>query len=114
MKQLLDFDDAGASDEEPAKGVTVGDIRAWHDQYVNILFSWAECRELLSAERARTARVQALLDVQKYENDVLSVGQIRRAMTGRADASCNHWPGSKRCEVCGMDNTSTLSSQMDK
>lgn len=30
---LLDFDDAGAGDDEPAKGVTVGDIRAWHDAF---------------------------------------------------------------------------------
>jgi hypothetical protein len=28
MKLLVDFDDAGASDEEPVKGVTMGDIRA--------------------------------------------------------------------------------------
>ncbi len=32
MKPLLDFDDAGAQDDHPAKGVTVGDIRAWHDE----------------------------------------------------------------------------------
>lgn len=32
MNPLLDFDDAGAGDDEPAKGVTVGDIRAWHDE----------------------------------------------------------------------------------
>ena len=31
-RPLLDFDDAGAGDDEPAKGVTVGDIRAWHDE----------------------------------------------------------------------------------
>lgn len=31
MKRILDFDDPGASDDELAKGVTVGDIRAWHD-----------------------------------------------------------------------------------
>jgi hypothetical protein len=52
MKQILEFDDAGASDEEPAKGVTVGDIRAWHDQYDNLLTSWAECRALLSLATA--------------------------------------------------------------
>lgn len=33
MKTFLEFDDAGAQDDEPAKGVTVGDIRAWHDKY---------------------------------------------------------------------------------
>ena len=32
MRQLLDFDDAGASDDEPAKGVLVGHIREWHDE----------------------------------------------------------------------------------
>jgi hypothetical protein len=30
-RPLLDFDDFDADDDEPAKGVTVGDIRAWHD-----------------------------------------------------------------------------------
>lgn len=80
MKPLLEFDDAGAQDDEPVKGVTVGDIRAWHDQYDQILTSWAECRALLSEERARTDRVQALLDKQQYENDALSVGQIRRSL----------------------------------
>ena len=58
MKHLLEFDDPGASDNEPAKGVTVGDIRAWHDQYDRILTSWAECRELLSKERGITTRLQ--------------------------------------------------------
>lgn len=28
----LEFDDAGADDAEPVKGVTMGDIRSWHDQ----------------------------------------------------------------------------------
>lgn len=32
MKPLLDFDDAGAADDHPARGVTVGDIRAWYDE----------------------------------------------------------------------------------
>ncbi len=32
MRPLLDFDDAGAPDDHPAKGVTVGDIRAWFDE----------------------------------------------------------------------------------
>ena len=31
MGHLLFFDDAGAHDDHPAKGVTVGHIRAWHD-----------------------------------------------------------------------------------
>jgi hypothetical protein len=32
MKPLLDFDDAGASDDHPAKGVLVGHIREWYDE----------------------------------------------------------------------------------
>jgi hypothetical protein len=32
MRSLLDFDDAGANDDEPVKGVTAGDIRAWFDE----------------------------------------------------------------------------------
>lgn len=31
MRALLIFDDAGANNDHPAKGVTIGDIRAWHD-----------------------------------------------------------------------------------
>lgn len=37
MRPLLDFDDAGATDDHPAKGVTVGDIRAWFDAVVELL-----------------------------------------------------------------------------
>jgi len=33
MRKILEFDDAGAAEDEPAKGVTVGDIRAWHDKF---------------------------------------------------------------------------------
>lgn len=32
MRRLLDFDDVGAPPDHPAKGVTVGDIRQWHDR----------------------------------------------------------------------------------
>ena len=42
MRSLLDFDDAGAGDDEPAKGVTVGDIRAWHDTAQDLLNALAE------------------------------------------------------------------------
>jgi hypothetical protein len=31
-RPLLDFDEALAQDDHPAKGVTVGDIRAWFDE----------------------------------------------------------------------------------
>lgn len=80
MKTFLEFDDPGAQDDERAKGVTVGDIRAWNDQYDRLLSSWAECRALLSEERARVERIETLLDKQKYENSALSVGQVRRSL----------------------------------
>jgi hypothetical protein len=76
MKTLLEFDDAGAPNDHPAKGVTFGDIRAWHDEmermkesidlqsarYDRILSSWAECRDLLSKERAITAKADSALE----------------------------------------------------
>jgi hypothetical protein len=31
VKELLSFDDHGASDEHPAKGITIGHIRRWFD-----------------------------------------------------------------------------------
>lgn len=38
MRNPLDFDDAGAEDSEPAKGITVGDVRAWHDEFERLNF----------------------------------------------------------------------------
>lgn len=32
IKHPLYFDDAGAADDEPAKGILIGHVRAWHDQ----------------------------------------------------------------------------------
>ena len=80
-RPFLDFDDAGASDEEPAKNVTIGDIRAWHDQYDMLLSSWADCRDFLSKERARVQSVRNLINAQKYENDSLLVCEVRKAIT---------------------------------
>lgn len=33
---ILEFDDPGAGDDEPVKGVTMGHIRAWHDSYAEL------------------------------------------------------------------------------
>jgi hypothetical protein len=40
----LRFDDPGAQNDEPAKGVTVGDIRAWYDTL--LAFHSAVCVEV--------------------------------------------------------------------
>lgn len=53
MRPILDFDDAGASDDEPARGVTVGDIRAWHDAF--------------EEEKNAVSRVWAALGISTYE-----------------------------------------------
>jgi hypothetical protein len=70
MKQFLEFDDAGASDDHPAKGITIGDIRAWHDHQEKLLaalrafslLSWApdaapgpSCYEVYPVQEAREA-----------------------------------------------------------
>ena len=61
MKSLLDFDDAGAQDDHPARGVTVGDIRAWFDEI----------------ERLR----QALRELEFYETDPWARNKIRTALS---------------------------------
>lgn len=32
LNEILEFDDAGAGDDHPAKGVTMAHIRAWFDE----------------------------------------------------------------------------------
>lgn len=88
MKSLLEFDDAGASDSEPVKGVTVGDIRAWHDDqelhsahYDRMLTSWAECRDLLSKERAITAAlIKSMREIEVYSTDMVAINGSRAAI----------------------------------
>ena len=43
MRELLEFDVAGASDDEPAKGVTLGDIRAWHNKFEEVFYALSRC-----------------------------------------------------------------------
>ncbi len=45
MRAILDFDDAGACDDEPAKGVTVGDVRAWHDEIKRLNYALCALRQ---------------------------------------------------------------------
>lgn len=51
-KQPLDFDDAGADDSEPARGVTIGDVRRWHDELEALRNELAYYRRTASRERA--------------------------------------------------------------
>src|SRR5882724_13719543 len=60
MKQFLDFDDPGAQDDEPVKGLTMGDIRAWHDRFEK------DAKHYLGAIRLKLER---LYDV--YPNDLI-------------------------------------------
>lgn len=50
---ILEFDDQGASDDEPVKGVTMGDIRAWHDSYAELESDAHRDYQALEAENGR-------------------------------------------------------------
>lgn len=65
MKTFLSFDDAGADDDYPARNVTMGDIRAWHDV----------------AEKAHVALAQLIPDPR-------NVNVWDWPVENRADAEC--------------------------
>lgn len=65
MKQFLDFDDAGAQDDELVKGVTMGDIRAWHDCFEK------DTKHYLGAIRLKLERLYEV-----YPNDPILREQI--------------------------------------
>jgi hypothetical protein len=70
MRPLLEFDDTGASDIELVKGVTAGDIRAWHDRI-------EELETLLQAFDDRTdALEKALREIMKIANDGWPLNKI--------------------------------------
>lgn len=50
---ILEFDDPGASDEEPVKGVTMGDIRSWYDSYAELESDAHRDYQALEAENGR-------------------------------------------------------------
>jgi hypothetical protein len=52
MKTLLSFNDAGASDDEPVKGIIQADIRAWHDAESHLLLS--VIKNAIEISKART------------------------------------------------------------
>lgn len=56
-RPLLDFDDAGAPDDDPAKGVTVGDIRRWFDEIERLE---AENADLILRARALDTHASGL------------------------------------------------------
>jgi hypothetical protein len=47
IRRPLDFNDAGAGDDEPVKGVLQGHIREWHDEIDRLTRQLAETREAL-------------------------------------------------------------------
>jgi hypothetical protein len=77
-RSFLDFDDPGAGDDEPVKGITAGDIRAWHDQYDNILSTWADCRTALSAERGALLAVVRLAGGEVEGHPTSSINILQR------------------------------------
>ena len=67
MRNLLEFDDAGATNNEPAKGVTVGDIRAWHDNYSDLEHDAHRDYQSLEAECGKLASL--LREARQYVSD---------------------------------------------
>ena len=66
MRDLLEFDDAGAQDAEPAKGVTVGDIRAWFDEMERLRSLVGQRGNRISWLEAEVDRLQAGADMARY------------------------------------------------
>lgn len=65
MRPLLDFDDAGAGDDHPAKDVKVGHIREWHDEMerlrMDLRMAINSDSELCRAVEADNRRLRDLL-----------------------------------------------------
>ena len=80
---ILEFDDPGASDDEPVKGVTMGHIRAWHDSYAELEH---ESHRDYQALESRLGEMQAALTLAE---DVLS----------RAPFSTGIWPNGMHPQV---------------
>lgn len=104
MKIPLDFIDPGASDGEPAKGVTNGCLRQWHDEIEKLKADcghWAanydELNKTLLAERAEFAkRLKPLADVMArwgVEDHVIecnsNADDWHRFLSERLDARAN-------------------------
>ena len=55
-KRPLEFDDPGADDNEPVKGIVMGEIRAWHDQIERlreVLSPFIKMRDQIPSEMAK-------------------------------------------------------------
>lgn len=60
MKEPIEFNVAGASDDEPAKGVTIGDIRAWHNKIEEMSYALSRCYDADIPEVLRDLVAEAL------------------------------------------------------
>lgn len=65
-RKILDFDDAGAGDDHPAKGVTIGDIRRWYDETV-------AASTAIATERQRCAAIVQLAREGEIDGDLRSI-----------------------------------------
>lgn len=65
-RNILDFDDAGAADDHPARGITVGDIRRWHDESI-------AASAAVTAERQRCADIVQLAREGEIDGDFRSI-----------------------------------------
>lgn len=113
MKPLLDFDDAGAAASEPAKGVTVGDIREWHDEMERLRDL---VREVIYAGqgdiRTDAGPAEILAETKWYDRAKEAIGMVpaarREGITNKIPCSCPKGGMYERadgstyvCERCG-------------
>jgi hypothetical protein len=58
IRRPLDFNDAGAGDDEPVKGVLQGHIREWHDELDRLTRQLAEAQGVIET---------LVADIEDYE-----------------------------------------------
>lgn len=65
---LLELDDPGAPDDEPVKGVTMGHVRHWHDEYAEMESEAHRDYQSLEAEIGRlSSAIRRVVDT--FEKD---------------------------------------------
>lgn len=84
---ILEFDDPGAGDDEPVKGITMGDIRAWYDSYVELESDAHRDYQALEAENGRLSA--ALWRIVRMCPDVAQELTLAHVMAEEAQAAIN-------------------------
>lgn len=91
--QLLEFDDAGAPDDEPVKGITMGHIRHWHDECVAMeIESHRDYHQLEAEMGSDKIRIKGLeialqrLLSKAHISDLDEVVRVRALLAAKTDS----------------------------